>query len=129
MARPLMQHGVGILEQLFAKSKSDPKVLGQLENELKHRQVPRAVALLGQVRKALQGREEGASERSIAVVPVPVEPRQGNLLAGQPQTAIAERAVPRPRNVVEMSPDGFAAPVAAIGVEEAYKVLKVAPSA
>ena len=31
MPRPLMQHGVGQLEEMFAKGKSDPKVLKQLE--------------------------------------------------------------------------------------------------
>lgn len=48
-----MQHGVGQLEQLFATSKADPKVLKQLENELRYRQVPRAVSLLAEVQAAL----------------------------------------------------------------------------
>jgi len=34
MLRPLMQHGVGQLQELFAKSRSDAKVLKQLEVEL-----------------------------------------------------------------------------------------------
>ena len=49
MPRPLMQHGVGQLEEMFAKGKSDPKVLKNLELELQYRQVPRAVALLAEV--------------------------------------------------------------------------------
>jgi hypothetical protein len=53
MNRPLMQHGVAQLEQLFASSKSDTKVLKQLENELRYRQVPRAVSLLSEVQAAL----------------------------------------------------------------------------
>lgn len=53
MPRPLMQHGVGQLEEMFAGSKSDIKVLKQLANELKHRQVPRAVTLLRKVQAAL----------------------------------------------------------------------------
>jgi hypothetical protein len=53
MQRPLMQHGVGQLEDLFAKSSDDQEVLQQLENELRHRQVPRAVTLLAKVRSAI----------------------------------------------------------------------------
>lgn len=49
MSRPLMQYGVGQLEEMFAKSKSDFKVLKQLESELQFRQVPKAVALLTEV--------------------------------------------------------------------------------
>ena len=53
MSRPLMQYGVGHLEEMFTKGKADPKVLKQLENELQHRQVPRAVALLTEVRATM----------------------------------------------------------------------------
>ncbi len=55
MSRPLIQYGVGQLEDLFARAKSDPKMLKQLEEELKHRTVPRAVTLLGEVQAALAG--------------------------------------------------------------------------
>lgn len=54
MARPFIQHRIDALEDLFAKSKNDLKVLRQLEHELKHRQVPRAVTLLVKVRAALK---------------------------------------------------------------------------
>lgn len=49
MSRPLIQLGVADLEAMFQTGKLDQKVLGQLEVELKHRQVPRAVALLKEV--------------------------------------------------------------------------------
>lgn len=55
MSRPLMQHRVGQLEEMFAKAKADPKVLKQLEHELQYRQVPRAVALLAEVQAAMYG--------------------------------------------------------------------------
>jgi DnaJ-domain-containing protein 1 len=55
MSRPLLQHGVGDLEALFASSKSDHKVLKQLEDELEYRHVPRAVALMAEVQRALKG--------------------------------------------------------------------------
>jgi hypothetical protein len=54
MKRTLMQLGVGALEEMFEASKTDVKVLRQLESELTHRQVPRAVALLEQVQLAMK---------------------------------------------------------------------------
>lgn len=53
MSRPLLQKGIADLEQLFAVSLNDLKTLKQLKNELKHRHVPRAVALLKAVDEAL----------------------------------------------------------------------------
>jgi len=55
MYRPLMQRGIGDLEALFAKSKTDVEVLKQLKHELQYRQVPRAVALLADVQTAMNG--------------------------------------------------------------------------
>lgn len=52
--RPLMQNGIGTLEAMFAESSADSKVLHSLEEELKHRQVPRAIALLQKVEKAIR---------------------------------------------------------------------------
>lgn len=72
MTRPLMQYGVGQLEAMFIKGKADPKVLNQLENELQHRQVPRAVALLADVQAAMR---RGASAPQPVGVPAP--PREG----------------------------------------------------
>lgn len=50
-----MQRGIAQLEELFSTGRSDPKILGQLEHELRHRQVPRAVSLLVKVRAAMRG--------------------------------------------------------------------------
>lgn len=52
--RPLIQNGIGALEAMFGESPADAKVLHSLQNELKHRQVPRAIALLQKVEKALK---------------------------------------------------------------------------
>ena len=41
MPRPLMQHGVGQLEEMFGSCRGSLQVLQQLENELQYRQVPR----------------------------------------------------------------------------------------
>ena len=62
MPRPLMQHGVGQLEAMFGKGKADAKLLKQLEHELQHRHVPRAVALL--VRRAGCDERRGCSPTS-----------------------------------------------------------------
>ena len=66
MPRPLMQCGIGDLETLFAKSKTDVEVLKQLEHELQYRQVPRAVALLAKVQAAVF--------RARSAKPEPVDP-------------------------------------------------------
>lgn len=55
MPRPLKQLGVGQLEALFARSKTDLNVLEHLAYELQYRQVPRAVALLTEVQAAMPG--------------------------------------------------------------------------
>lgn len=66
MNRPLMQHGVGQLEQLFAASKAESKVLKQLENELRYRQVPRAVSLLSEVQAALYAAKTNTGDGGLA---------------------------------------------------------------
>lgn len=53
MTRPLARHGIAQLEELFAASLVDEKILKNLETELRYRQVPRAVSLLAQVQRAL----------------------------------------------------------------------------
>ena len=50
-----MQQGIGHLEDLFLKCKGDAKLLKQIEHELQHRHVPRAVALLTEVQAVLCG--------------------------------------------------------------------------
>ena len=74
MARPLMQHGVGQLEEMFANGKADPKVLKQLENELQYRQVPRAVALLAEVQAAMYGGTPAAPQVATGPAPSPARP-------------------------------------------------------
>jgi hypothetical protein len=49
-ARPLMRCGVAELKAMVALYKTDLNMLAQLEQELMHRQVPRAVELLAKVR-------------------------------------------------------------------------------
>lgn len=57
-ARPLMQLGIGDLEEIFDKQGKNPAALARLKHELSHRQVPRAVALLEKIQRAEARLEE-----------------------------------------------------------------------
>ena len=134
MARTLMQQGVGQLEEMFAKGKSDLKVLKQLENELQYRQVPRAVALLAEVQAAMYG---GAAAQQLPAVQAPppgrsTEPApvsQQPALWGSPEAlpVVAPRAIwpPEPPPVIKALP----ASAPAMPLEEAHKILKATPGA
>lgn len=142
MARPLMQQGIAQLEAMFASSGTDPKTLKQLEGELKHRQVPRAVSLLSEVQAALRGGSKpdtangGAPPPRIhpppVVSPPPVaQPRQPELwpLPGSAKAA----AGPSVQTVIPASAGNVAAPsrtatearpAPAISPDAAYLLLK-----
>ena len=142
MARPLMQHGIAQLETMFASSGTDPKVLKQLEGELKHRQVPRAVNLLSEVQAALRvGSKPDAaggnlhSPRAVPplVAPPPpvAPPRQPELrpLPGSAKAATepsSHTAVPT--SAGDVAPPTRAAtqarPAPAISPDAAYLLLK-----
>jgi hypothetical protein len=139
MLRPLMQHGVGKLEEMFATGKSDAKLLKQLEQELQYRQVPRAVALLAKVQAAMPG---GAAAPQAPTVPASPPTRATAPISHQPDlwgrpaippvvspAAAVRAAAPavRPQEplLVARSP---ASPLA-MPLEEAYKVLKATPGA
>jgi hypothetical protein len=66
--RPLIQNGIGALEAMFAESSADTKVLLSLQDELKHRQVPRAIALLQKVEKALKSGSVPAADAELEVM-------------------------------------------------------------
>lgn len=129
MTRPLMQLGVGDLEALFAKSKTDVKALKQLEHELQYRQVPRAVALLAEVQAAMYGATPAAPSK-----PAPAAVHQQTGLWEQParpatSPVAAPTAAPRPAEPTKAPapPPLPKAPHAAqppMPVEEAYKLLK-----
>lgn len=127
MSRPLMQHGVGQLEELFGREKANRKILLQLQEELKHRQVPRAVALLGKVRKALK-------DLDAPEVPVGISPP----LTASTETAVSNReseAIPNQfsgDSTARVAPEEVQPQVPAIpamSATEAYGLLGVSPSA
>lgn len=140
MSRPLIQHGVGELEALFVQSKSDLKVLKQLEDELKYRKVPRAVALLEEVQVAMSG-----ATLVSASVPPPAQPpakvaaptpQQSNfwqraleapvsVLPGGPQPTSAAPVIKQPQ--APAAPTPVPPPAPAMPLQDAYKVLKATP--
>lgn len=138
MLRPLMQHGVGKLEEMFVTGKSDASLLKQLEQELKFRQVPRAVALLAKVRAAMSG---GAAVPMLPTVPASPPERATGPVSQQPDLwrspaippaspppsvrAAAPAVRPQEPLLVAKSP----VPSLAMPLEEAYKVLKATPGA
>ena len=141
MARPLMQHGVGQLEEMFANGKVDPKVLKQLENELQYRQVPRAVSLLVEVQAAMYG---GNAEQLLPTVPVPPPARSTAPAPASQQPELwggsaAQPFVDPPAAVRTAAPAVStseappvktpASPHPAMPLEDAYKVLKATPGA
>ena len=137
MARPLMQHGVGQLEELFAKSKTDQKVLKQLENELQYRQVPRAVALLAEVQAAMYGLSPAPASAPVAKAPATPAPPPQPSLWDSPLPPAPQAAAPAPtvvaapvaaRPAMALTPAKLSTPPAPVmPLEDAYKLLKATP--
>lgn len=151
MTRPLMQHGVAQLEQLFASSKLDQKVLKQLENELRFRQVPRAVSLLAEVQAVLVSTSPLGADRAPAAASAnsPMAdgpellrpaPKQPGLWSVPPATDTAPAPAPAPAApVIKADPNTTKtepAPVAKssgsgafeVTLSDAYKMFKATPS-
>ncbi len=104
--RPLMQLGIGDLEGIFEKESKSFATLNLLKQELSHRQVPRAVALLERVQKA-----EAAIKDTNAQRPDAQAPRSTLRLArGKPEAAPAPAPVqetsrqPVPKSVLQTEP-------------------------
>jgi hypothetical protein len=141
MPRPLMQLGIVQLEGLFSTSKTDPKLLKELEYELQHRQVPRAVALLAEVQAAMQGETvvspwTATPAQSQTRTPLAVQPGLWGRPAEQPAPVLAsasvsavdsaQPAVRQPETPPIMKP--AVPPVTVISVEDAYRLLKATAS-
>jgi hypothetical protein len=149
MSRSLMRHTIAELEQLFDVLKTDPKTLKALEEELQHRQVPRAVALLAKVRetlKTLKGAKPNSSPHTVRdpiIVPVVKDlNQQPDLWSGQstpalqiaPKQVVAQPNVLRPTDLPGLSSveasayarnaDKLRDDTHGISVDEAYKILR-----
>ncbi|KQW43298.1 hypothetical protein ASD88_14535 [Pelomonas sp. Root662] len=135
-----MQLGIGALEEMFAASKTDAKVLRQLENELQNRQVPRAVALLEEVQAAMMpgAPPRAASQEELALVPPPAPlsvPPPPKVPAPQvavraPAAPVAIVSVPQQPRPPVAAPQVrvAAAPMPAMMLEDACKLMKVTPT-
>lgn len=146
MSRSLMRHTIAELEQLFDALKTDPKTLKALEEELQHRHMPRAVALLAKVQETLKILKgvKPASSPNTASKPtiVPGSGKQDlnlqpDLWCGQstpvpqiaPKLAVAQQKVIQPDNRPEPSLEALAfSRDRGMSVDEAYKILKATSS-
>lgn len=133
MPRPLMQHHVGELEELFGKSKADRKVLQQLEHELQYRKVPRAVALLAEVQAAMYGTTTSNPAVSApSPAPSPHQPSLWDHPAAPPSATGMPPMVPPPSAAqsrrVDASdvPNPTQPPASSMLLEDAYKLLNAA---
>ena len=127
MPRPLIQHGVGHLEALFASSKTNLKMLKQLEHELQFRQVPRALALLDQVQIAMPAAGPASAIKGT------ISEKQPNLCAQPPEVQPAAPPPPRP-STQRATPEPLPAAdvtqrlASSMAIDDACKVLKVLPT-
>lgn len=114
--RPLFRSTIVELEDLFRDSSPDVNAMQRLEGELTHRQVPRAVALLAQVRKVLKG--QNTSEPTVTE-PIPAQP---NLFTEVPSDAPKLQAAPESNLKPEPAKK---TDLPAKTTEEAYRILHV----
>jgi hypothetical protein len=142
-----MHNTIAQLTERFAEVKSDAKKLKELAEELQHRRVPSAVALLGKVQKALKAPPaSGTAAARSADVPKTVPTNQPDLWGESEGLSPQERAEPATPESKSTRP-GFA-PKSSIDssiransaadkettvpplltVDEAYKLLKATPN-
>jgi len=148
-SRPLMQRTIGDLEIMFSESPGDTNVLAQLAAELKHRNVPRALALDQKVRKALDTanttkKSQAVDERDESVVRLKTllakdRAKQANMnqaeLWSEASTANTSSGpggetieVPIPKRNSDAPSPGKKLPTSdnhSMSVEEAYRILTV----
>jgi DnaJ-domain-containing protein 1 len=119
VTRPLMQNGIAELERMFDSSQGEPQMLEALESELKFRSVPRATTLLNKVRQAINGAPvvPAASQEALFedMLSPPARQTQVSIAMTASDSATPEKREPEPPLQVS--------------VEDACKILKVAPNA
>ena len=131
MLRPLMQQGIGQLEEMFTKCKADAKLLKQLEHELQYRHVPRAVSLLTEAQAVMCGME-AASPPAPPTAPISRQPELWGRPAIPPVvfTPAPVRTVAPADKPLEPQPKAnLIASPPTMPMEEAYKILKATPGA
>lgn len=146
MARLLMRHSIVELEQLFLAAKGDTKALQSLEDELKHRNVPRAVGLMDKVQRALRAAKSPYASESAATPTISSASPKDTIFNEEPsrteKTATTKKESPQEESLSVVAPTEFptkpstpttppvkqveAAPL--MEPDEAYKVLKASPT-
>lgn len=126
MLRPFFHSTIGQLEELFAKSKNDCKALRQLEDELQHRQVPRAVSLLEEVKAATKKFASAARVPTSQLGPVELTLPAG---PGAPPTVNESIPLFPPQSIAsgeraEKPAIAKRPPSCTVSLDDAYKLLK-----
>ncbi len=127
MARPLMQQGIGQLEEMFKRGQADRAALLQLQDELQHRHVPRAVTLLAEVQRSLQtpGTTSACAPASTSVTALTSTPSGIAPALPQPDLWAARLAATESPS----GPSRAAGAPPSMPVADAYKLLKATPGA
>jgi DnaJ-domain-containing protein 1 len=139
MTRPLMQHSIGQLEEIFSNSPTDAIVLKQLAQELEHRKTQRAAALLAHVQQSLKSdirksettpvsslnKPKTSESKSLATL---LEaPTQFNVLTNNDANLTAPTQVADPLVKKQTAHLSSPKPTAEMPLADAYKILKLAP--
>lgn len=139
MSRPLMQHAIGQLEEMFSNSPTDVVILKQLTHELEHRKTPRAAALLARVQKSLSSGNKSEAPAPFSSPKKPKAPETQNLAslweAPSPFNSVAGKdasvTVPTTGSDAALNKPSArksdSKPVPEIPLADAYKILKSAP--
>lgn len=141
MARRLMQHQIGQLEEMFVQSPTDAATLKQLAQELEHRKTPRAAALLTRVEQALSSLSKPNSAADPASLPYTKRsdppslaslweaPSKVNPAASSTSTSNIPAEAPVAVRDTPGKAQSPQKPIPKIPLADAYKLLKVAPEA
>jgi hypothetical protein len=129
MPRPLLKFRISDLEDMFAERSKDSALLDRLQQELKYRKTPRAVALLQKVKAAVpRGKSEipssvQLSEQSTTSKPsITRVPSHDTAAEPLPLVFPVQKA---PRNPPQSLAGGQPSPPTEVG--QAYALLKISP--
>jgi hypothetical protein len=138
MYRPLMNKGIGQLEQMFRESADDPKLLRRLIDELECRSTNRALALLTEVQSAVNAVGSTDALNPVGQLPLLPDAHQERSQPQQPQATRTASSPELPDLLVSLKSASAAQPICAapdesaptsLALEAAYRALKVSGSA
>lgn len=131
MPRPLLKFRISDLEEMFAERSKDSALLDRLQQELKYRKTPRAVALLQKVRAAVPRAEsETRSSVQLSERPIVLKPSIACVASRDTGTESLPLAFPvqeAPHNPSRSLAGGQTSPPTE--VDQIYGLLKISPGA